>query len=428
LLNAFTTSAAARPVRWPRAWTGIAAAVGLLLLAPPVHADYAPSLQRAAAHLLSLQQPSGLLRYDFDFLADKGEDMSEISKANMARQAGTAYALAEYYRDSKDESLRQPLQKLLAAFVSASLPLGKSQIQTAIEAVRLHRLPFAQVKLRNALSGMGLLYLPEGEGMLVSPDKTYEGAWAGITALALLAEMNYAQASGDDRFADARRGWRRGLEMLHLPGAGIRELPGATRESSFANGEVWLAFSAYDSIYLGDAEFAARLADLDDYMIETYSDAPQNGFFHWDAIASNMRYAATKEVKFVDFSARQARWALASSTVEDYENHNSCGLIEGMGSVLATLRAAKSTDDRLDERLKKRIDLEMTKNLSLQIPDGTRVLDLAGDVRLDAPRLADNAGGFLAGWSSIYVRIDIAQHCMSAMSKLRRAGIALGQP
>ncbi|MCP5370945.1 MAG: hypothetical protein H6907_04360 [Hyphomicrobiales bacterium] len=413
------------------AGTGAGALALLLAATAPAAAapdSYDDALARAALHQISLQLPSGLLRYDFDFLADKGEDMKEISEANLARQAGSAFGLAEYYRDSRDESLRAPLKRLLEAFVRLSVPVGKGGLQTAVEALRLHRLPFAQFKLRSALRSAGLLYLPRGEGLLLSPDGRHETAWAGITALALLAEINYAKASGDDGFASARLAWRRGLEMLHLPGAGIRENPNDLFESAYANGETWLAFATYAAEYPGDKAFEARLADLDDYVIATYTADPANGFFHWGAITANLRRAATGDPRFVDFSADQARWALASQAEKVYENYNSCGLIEGLGSALATLRDGKSADARLVERLAKRVGTEMAKNLSLQIPDGTRVLDLAGDVRLEAPRLADNAGAFLAGWSQIYVRIDITQHCMSAMGKLRRHGLVPARP
>lgn len=83
----------------------------------------------------------------------------------------------------------------------------------------------------------------------MSADGRYSGAWAGATALALLAELAYSQASGDDRFADLRSAWLEGLLALRIPGGGFRELPTSIAAADYLNGEAWLALAVYADMH-----------------------------------------------------------------------------------------------------------------------------------------------------------------------------------
>jgi hypothetical protein len=59
---------------------------------------------------------------------------------------------------------------------------------------------------------------------------------AGTVALALLAELVYANASGDNRFADLRSAWLQGLLSLRIPGGGFRQTPVSIDDADYYNG------------------------------------------------------------------------------------------------------------------------------------------------------------------------------------------------
>ena len=77
------------------------AALAATLLAQGARADDAERLRRAVEYTLSVQQPSGLFLYDFDFLAaaPSGDD-------NVVRQAGTLFVLGEYLLETGDPARR----------------------------------------------------------------------------------------------------------------------------------------------------------------------------------------------------------------------------------------------------------------------------------------------------------------------------------
>jgi hypothetical protein len=56
----------------------------------------------------------------------------------------------------------------------------------------------------------------------------------------------------------------------------------------------------------------------------------------------------------------------------------------------------------------------------LQIQPGQTGLTLGGDAYLQAPRMAEYAGGFLAGLYEPLTRVDAAGHCLSAMVTIER--------
>jgi hypothetical protein len=390
-------------------------------VSPPLRADDLAA-QRAAAHqLIGAQLDDGLLDFDMDILAGKGVGSGTTAReksAFIARQAGTAYGIAKYYEQTKDERVREPLERSIAAMGALSLPVGKSATQRAIETTGLLSLPFARASLRDTLNRAGLLYTPSGEGALVAYEQGYATAWAGTVALALLAEVHYYRATGDARFAALRERWRNGLGVLRIPGGGFREFPASLDESPYANGEAWLALTMYVETFPGGSVSTAEIRSIDGHMIATYAGEYNNGFFHWGAMAASHRFFTTKDRRFAEFAEQQARRALADGPAADHPG-NSCGLIEGLAASAATLARAGRGDDALLRTLFARIRADMDKNNALQVRPGQERIEFGADSYLFAPRLRDYAGAYLIGRFTPSIRIDITQHCNSAIAEMQ---------
>src|SRR5882672_3812318 len=209
-------------------------------------------LQQAVDYLLAAQLPSGLFVYDFDFMADRS-----VEPDNIVRQAGVAYFLAEYYRHAPDSRVRHAIEATLGRLGELSLPIGKSRWQSALEQTGLLSLPIGRYRLRAALERFGLLYRPSGDGKVISLDGRYLTAGTGATAIALLAELQYQQATSDNRFGLLRSAWVRGLMGLRIPGRGFRISPGSIDDSPFYDGEAWFALAFYNDAFPGDTGVAS---------------------------------------------------------------------------------------------------------------------------------------------------------------------------
>jgi hypothetical protein len=399
-------------------WRGLCCAV-LLSLASPAIANDLDHQRAAVEQLIRGQLESGLLDFDMDFLAGKGAGSGKTraeKSAFIARQAGTAYGIAKYFEQTNDERVREPLIKFIDALEALSLPIGKSMPQRAVEATRILSLPVFRVKVRNTLERMELLYQPSGDGALVAYEQGYPTAWAGTTALALLAELHYFRATGDARFATIRERWLAGIEALRAPGRGFREYPDVIDEKPFANGEAWLAHAVYIDTFPSGSVSAAAMRDIDDYMIATY--VKDRLFFHFGAMAAARRFHTTQDRRFIDFLQREAQAALDAAPQAD-SPEASCALVEGLAASAGAMARGGWSDKPLYAALRQRIRLEMDKNNRLQLQRGQDRLALGGDGVLIAPRLGDYAGAYLFGRYTPTVRIDMTHHCISAIAEMQ---------
>lgn len=326
----------------------------------------------AIDHMLTAQREDGLFAYDFDFVRN-----GATGENNIVRQAGATFALGEYYADSRDPDLREPL--------------------------------------RRALTALSLLSIEYGRGRLVSRNGKLNGVKGGATALTLLAELYYYRTSGDGRFEQARDGWLHGLLSLHQPGKGFRRGPLSEKESHYYNGEIWLAL-AFHARTFADPDVAAVLPQVDDYMMAAYGAAPHIGFFHWGATAAAKRYATTRDPRFAEFATAQARHYIDEMRPQVKPYANTCYALEGLIPALTLV----PPDDELQPRLRARIEAEMTKIRGFQILPGQTGLDLGEGITLTSPALNRFAGAFVAGRKRPSTRIDFTQHCVSAFLRYNR--------
>ena len=345
-----------------------------------------------------------------------------MSMSNLIRQAGTASVLAEYYRQTRDARLVEPIKRALSAFGRRSLPIGKSQAQTWVERTHLLSLPFARWKLRSGLDRFDLLYQPSGAGKVVSASG-YRDATAGTTALALLAEIRYASAANDQSFAKLRAAWLEGLLTLRIPGGGFRETPVSIDDSDYYNGEAWLALAVYSDLYREDARTVAELVDLDNALIDRYSRMPNRNFFHWGAMAAAQRFATTGNARFLEFLRAQADYFYNGIRAALDPDTNHCATMEGVAAALGVFNRAGEGEAERARRLRIWLADEAARLPRLQIQPGQTGMVLGGDARLAAPRLIEFPGAFLQGFYKPSTRVDVGQHCLSAMLMIDRDGL-----
>ena len=393
-----------------------AAAIIALLAAGAVLADDdADRIRRAVAHTLATQLPNGLFRYDFDFLAGEptGQD-------NIVRQAGTLFALGEYLVDTGDPAVVLPLRAGFDALSQRSLPIGTGTLQALLEQLGVFAIDSG--RLTRALERNGLLYEPGGDGRVVSGDGSYAGAYAGATALALIAELEYLRATGDGRYRELREGWLRGLLSLRVPGGGIRESPITLRTGPYVDGETWLALALYHEAFPDDSAAVQALAELEDHVLDRYGQQPNRLFYHWGALASAARLPTGDPARLVEFAADQAAFILDAVPPADTRDRSSCSLVEGLASAIAVVGSRPGREELL-ARMRERVAVELAQNRALQIRPRQDRLELGAGGLLMAPTLSGYDGAFLAGRYRAFTRTDLTQHCISALLIARRHGL-----
>ena len=304
--------------------------------------------------------------------------------------------------------------------------MGEGWLQSVLEQSGLYEIDSR--KLAGLLDGMGLLHAPDGDALLVAePAAGYDKAWSGATALALIAELEYQRATGEQRFADARAAWLRGLLALRVPRSGVRAGPVTLSRSAYVDGETWLALAYYREAFPDDAEVARELGSLEDYLLAHYGgEGRDTKFFHWAGMASAVRQRTTHDPRFAEFAAGLAAWYLDEVPFETRGEQTTCSVIEGAASILAAL-GDRPADEALVARLRERLARELARNRALQIDAGQQRIQLPGGGLLVAPRLAEHAGAILAGPYRAYTRIDLTQHCISGFLKALRIGLADGE-
>lgn len=365
-------------------------------------------------------QAADFIPYGFNFLADKTLEPEAVSAANLIRQASSSAALANYFDYTRDPKVRDRIQRTLSAFGKLSLPIGKRKLQQVVEATHILSSPVGRWRLKSALARFGLLYQTSGDAKVVSPDGSYDNALAGTVALALLTELVYSHASGDQSFAGLRVAWRDGLLSLRIPGGGFRQTPSSIDDSDYDNGEAWLALAVYGDMNKDDLRSTNALSDLDDALIRRYSEKPSLNFMGWGAMAAAQRYRTTNDPKFLAYLRQLGDGFIAQYQRRFAADANNCAAMEGIGTIAAALKQSGENDTDRARTLRAWLSNEVTKLDRLQIQPGQQGLALGGEAYLRAPRMAEYSGAFLAGVYDPVTRVDASGHCLSAMLIIER--------
>jgi hypothetical protein len=394
----------------PRWAAGAVVVLALVISSSPAAADQ-DAFELTADHLIRSQLSSGLLRYDFDFVGGAPSTDDDI-----VRQAGVVAFMAAYFADTRDPRMRVTVEKSLLTFRALSAPISNGWWQPLVESSGLPSIPIGRRTMWQALERVGLLYRPHGDGRVLTLDGKYASAYTGATAMALLAELLYFEASGDDRYSADRAAWLKGLLAAHNAGRGFRSTPTNLEESPFSNGEAWLALSHYHRRYPHDDAVARLVRGLDSYLMRRYDDDVATGFYQWGTMAAAVRFQTTLDRRFLDFIARQAARALDEAPWSETRHRNTCAMVEGLATA-APLLSSQPEYSVIARRLTEKVDQEMTKNQRFQIPPNVSRLELGDGIYLVSRQLGDFSGAFLAGASRVYTRIDYTGHCLAAMLK-----------
>ena len=94
--------------------------------------------------------------------------------------------------------------------------------------------------------------------------------------------------------------------------------------------------------------------------------------------------------------------------------------MEGLAATLKVLNDLGEGDSALARRVRIALTSETAKLPALQIQRAQTALPLGGKAVLQAPRMAEFPGAFLLGLHEPTIRVDAAQHCLSAMIMLER--------
>jgi hypothetical protein len=378
-------------------------------------------IQRAVDQMLRSQLASGYFPYGFNFNNGATVDMNDPSGANLVRQAGGAFALAEYEAMTGTGSALDAVGKYLDVAARHSVPVSKSDSQALLEDIGLFDRWQLWGLLSPPLDALGLLYQQQGNGALASFGEDYERAEPGATALTLLAALYHYQETGDSRFIPMMKAWEGGLRVLAVPSRGFRYRLSELQENGYVNGEAWLAYALYHKLFPEDAEVSAELARLDHYLMDRYAAPANQQFYHWGARAADIRLATTDDPRYADFLVELTRQYLDELTIETLEYTN-CAHMEGLGTFLAVSAERETVAEAaLRQRAASYFNNSMDFNRAAQL-DGD-----SADVMPIAPEFAEQLplfeGGFVMGPSMPTVRVDITQHCLSALLLGQRAGI-----
>ena len=327
----------------------------------------------AAGHMAASETPTGSFVYEHDFAAGGAGDGD-----NMVRQAGAGFALAQHLAHTADLS-------------------HASRVRRALEFYERQSLAF-------------------GMGQLVASDRDLASATPGATALVLLTELFYFEATGDGRFAVLREAWLRGLEALWLPQGGFARAPGIEESSPYYDGEAWLALAHYHRLVAADPVAAALLEKADRYALSRYSQSPDLGFMHWGLMAAAIRHQTTGDHSFLAYSAELAEFQIDELSPHVFSDTNACYMVEGLAAAAGEIEGVPAYAGLL-RRIAARIEAELSKSLHLQILPGQTEIHLGPGRFLYDEALYEQAGAFLNGRHALRSRIDFTQHCLSALMR-----------
>jgi len=157
-------------------------------------------------------------------------------------------------------------------------------------------------------------------------------------------------------------------------------------------------------------------------MLKKYGGSFRIDFFHWGTMAASARFVDTRREEFLRFVKAQTSAFPERKGKHDAADNN-CAWIEGVADAVGAVVLAGERDSDLAVRARSWAVVEMHRMLALQIrPDQTGLT--FANASIVAPRMKEFTGSFRAGLYSVDTQVDLTQHCVSAMIKLRRAGLS----
>jgi hypothetical protein len=248
---------------------------------PPVTADaLRAAALTGARYLVAHLHENGRYVYESNLVTGKGTDPTRPRPYNLPRHAGTTYFLAELYRHTGEEFLREPIERAFRQF--------------------------AQLVEEGGCTGK----TPQGVDFACVSQKGDRIANLGSTALAVVALAEYHRATRDARHDDmAHRMAEWILMMQHDDGSFAHNYEVATHtidhetQQLYYSGEAALALVRMHEV-TGEARYRDAAERALDDLIGWY-DFFAGGFFygedHWTCIAAEAAWPALKHRRYLDF-------------------------------------------------------------------------------------------------------------------------------
>lgn len=223
--------------------------------------------------------PKGRYIYEHDLSTGSMTDPRGATYS-MPRHAGTTYFLAELYRITKEEWLREPIERAFAHLVEL---MGNGKCTGA---------------------------LPDGTPFDCVMDKTDKIATLGSTALAVVALAEYQRATNDKRYLPVATKLSAFILWMQRPDGSFRhrydpvkKQADETAQDLYYSGEAALAMARMHTV-TGEAKYARSAEAALDWLVDWY-DYFMSGFFygeeHWTCIASEAAWPAAKRPAYKDF-------------------------------------------------------------------------------------------------------------------------------
>lgn len=146
-------------------------------------------------------------------------------------------------------------------------------------------------------------------------------------------------------------------------------------------------------------------------------------YFLWGVQAAETRYASGAGEALHHYAVEKIRFYLDKRRPKMRKSAMHCASNEGLLAVLEALQSddpANAEYGPLKERLSRRVEQEMEKHLTFQIPHGQKKISYGKGVYLYSDRLPKFAGAFLNGRYEIKTRLDFTWHCLSTLVKYSR--------
>lgn len=242
----------------------------------PTRASLRAAALDGARFLIAHLQPNGRYLYQTD-LSTGNQTGSGYS---IPRHAGTTYFLAEIYRITKEEFLREPIERAFA------------HLQELIDA--------------GGCKGT----LPDGEAFECVIDRGQKKASLGSSALTVVALAEYQRATGDARYEAMARRLSAWILMLQRPDGSFRHeydvASGVANDEKmllYYSGEAALALARMHTV-TGEARYGEAAGKAIDWLVDWYDFFAGGWLYgeeHWTCIASEAAFAAAKKPKYLEF-------------------------------------------------------------------------------------------------------------------------------
>lgn len=230
-------------------------------------------------YLVAHLAPNGRYIYEHD-LATGFKTNPAGGAYSMPRHAGTTYFLAELYRITKEDWLREPIERAFAHL--------------------------AELLSSGRCAGT----LPDGQAFDCVLDRNEVVAQLGSTALTVVALAEYQRATGDSRYLPLATKFATWILYMQRPDGSFRHLydprtkqPDDKAELLYYSGEAALALARMH-VVTGEAKYAQAAERGLDWLVDWY-DFFLGGFLygeeHWTCIAAEAVWPAAKRDKYREF-------------------------------------------------------------------------------------------------------------------------------